>query len=143
VKEKKIILILVFLIFLTSCTKYNTIYIDNGEEQIKIKAEIADTQQKKERGLQFREHLKENSGMLFTFDNDATFNFWMKNTLIPLDIIFISKNYAIVDIIQADPCVEEPCESYKTTKMSRYVLEVNQNFTLKNNIKVGAKVTVK
>ena len=140
--KNKIIFILVFLVFLTSCTKYETILIDNGEEKIKIKAEVADTQEKRERGLQFRERLKENSGMLFTFDVDATYNFGMKNTLIPLDIIFISKDFSIVEIIYADPCTEEPCESYKTTKMSRYVLEVNQNFTLKNNIEVGDKIII-
>ena len=61
--KEKIIFILVFLAFLTSCTKYETIFIDTGEEKIKIKAEVADTQEKKERGLQFRKHLKENSGM--------------------------------------------------------------------------------
>ena len=90
----------------------------------------------------FRESLKENSGMFFTFDNDATFNFWMKNTLIPLDIIFISKDYIIVDIIQAEPCVEDPCESYKTTEMSRYVLEVNKDFTTINSIEVGDRIII-
>ena len=140
--KNKIIFILVFLVFLTSCTKYETIIINNGEGEIEVKAEIADTQEKREKGLMFRESLKENSGMFFNFDTDATFNFWMKNTLIPLDIIFISKYFNIVEIIHAEPCTEEPCESYKTTEMSRYVLEVNQNFTLKNNIEVGDKIIV-
>ena len=141
--NKIIIFILIFLILLTACTKYETIFIDNGEEKIKIKAEIADTQEKRERGLMFRESLKENSGMFFTFDNDATFNFWMKNTLIPLDIIFISNDLNIVDIVHAEPCTEEPCKSYKTSKPARYVLEVNGNFTTKNNIEVGDKIIIK
>ena len=139
--KNKIIFIFVFLVFLTSCTKYQTIFIDTGEgKEIKIKAELADTQEKKERGLMFRESLKENSGMFFTFDNDATFNFWMKNTLIPLDIIFLSKDFVIVEIIHAEPCKEEPCETYSTEKYSRYILEVNGNFTANNNIEVGDRI---
>ena len=137
VKNKKAIIILIFLVFLTSCAKYENIFIDNGVEKIKIKAEVADTQEKRERGLMFRKHLNENKGMLFAFDNDATYNFWMKNTLIPLDIIFISKGFQIVEIIHAEPCVEEPCETYKTAEYSRYVLEVNGNFTIRNGIKAG------
>ena len=138
--NKKIILILIFLVFLTSCTKYETILIDTGEEKIEVKAEIADTPEKRERGLQFRKHLDENAGMLFTFNNDATYSFWMKNTLIPLDIIFLSKDFIIVEIIHAEPCEEEPCETYSTEKYSRYILEVNGNFTIKNNIKVGDRI---
>jgi len=146
INPKKIIpvLFLIILVFLTSCTKYETIFIDTGgEEEIKIKAELADTQEKKERGLMFRESLKENSGMFFPFDEDATYNFWMKNTLIPLDIIFISKDFKIVEIIHAEPCEEEPCKSYKTSQYSRYVLEVNGGFTTRNNIVVGNKIAIK
>jgi len=138
--KNKIIFILIFLIFLTSCTKYETIFIDNGEEEIKIKAEIADTQEKRERGLQFRKNLDENKGMFFAFNSDASYSFRMVNTLIPLDIIFISKDFDIVEIFHAEPCKEEPCKEYKTKKYSRYVLEVNGNFTTNNNIKVGDRI---
>ena len=140
--NEKIIFILIFLVFLTSCTKYENIFIGDGEEKIKIKAEIADTQEKKERGLQFRESLKENSGMFFAFDNDATFDFYMINTLIPLDIIFINKDFGIVEIIHTGPCFEEPCQNYKTSQYSRYVLQVNGGFTTKNNIEVGDKIQI-
>ena len=121
--NKKIISILIFLllVFLTSCTKYETILIDNGIEEIKVKAEIADTQEKRERGLMFREHLGENKGMFFAFDNEGTYAFWMKNTLIPLDIIFISKDLNVVEIIHAEPCEEDPCKTYETTKYAKYV----------------------
>ena len=142
--NKKIISIFIFLllIFLTSCTKYETILIDNGIEEIKVKAEIADTQEKREMGLMGREHLGENKGMFFAFDADGTYNFWMKNTLIPLDIIFISKDFKIVEVIHAEPCMEEPCETYKTSEYSRYVLEVNGNFTTRNEIEVGDEVVI-
>src|SRR3989338_4492308 len=143
--NKKIISIFIFLllVFLTSCTKYETILIDNGIEEIKVKAEIADTQEKRERGLMFREHLGENNGMFFAFDNEGTYAFWMKNTLIPLDIIFISKDFQIAEIIHAEPCEEEPCKTYQTTESARYVLEVNGNFTIRNGIDVGNEVIIK
>ena len=140
-RNKKIIFILVFLVFITSCTKYETILINTGEEVIELKVEIADTPEKREKGLQFRKHLDENSGMLFAFSSDATYSFWMKNTLIPLDLIFLSRDLDIVEIIHAEPCEEEPCETYDTKKYSRYVLEVNGNFTTNNNIKVGDRIT--
>ena len=90
----------------------------------------------------FREKLNENDGMLFVFDDESYLAFWMKNTLIPLDIIFIDENYGIVDIKNAVPCKEDPCALYKSLKPAKYVLEVNTNFTAKNKIKVGDKVII-
>ena len=142
--NKKIILTfaLIFLVLLTSCAKYETIFIDNGVEKIKIKAEIADTQEKKERGLMGRERLGENKGMFFAFEHEGTYAFWMKNTLIPLDIIFISGDFKILEIFHAEPCAEEPCKSYQTTKYAKYILEVNGNFTTRNGIDVGDEVII-
>lgn len=140
--KKEIIFLLVFLIFLTACTKRTDIFIDNGAEKILVEAEIANTPEKMERGLMFRESLDENAGMLFVFGQEAVYTFWMKNTLIPLDIIFISKDFIVVEIAYAQPCTEEPCEGYTTKKPAKYVLEVNQNFAIKNKIKEGDTVII-
>ena len=129
------------LIFLISCAKgSNQVLIGNGEKTIKVNVEIADDNSERMQGLMFRKDLDENSGMLFVFDNDGYYPFWMKNTLIPLDIIFIGKDMEIVDIKNAQPCNEYPCTSYKSSKPAKYVLEVNYGFAAKNNIKVGNKV---
>ena len=56
----------------------------------------------------------------------------MKNTLIPLDIIFISQNLEIVDIIYAEPCEEDICNSFIPRETAKYILEVNGNFTIEN-----------
>ena len=133
------------MIFLVSCTKnpnknFNEIYINNGEKIIKINAEVADDNEERTKGLMFREKLDENDGMLFVFDNENYQTFWMKNTLIPLDIIFINKNLEVVDIKNAVPCKEEPCTLYKSSKPAMYVLEVNGNFTAKNKIKLGSRI---
>ena len=141
--NKKIILTFALsLLVLTSCAKYQDIYINNGAEEIKVKAEVADTQEKMERGLMFRERLGENKGMFFAFEHEGTYAFWMKNTLIPLDIIFISGDFKILEIFHAEPCAEEPCKSYQTTKYAKYVLEVNGNFTIRNGIDVGDEVII-
>ncbi len=140
------ILLIFLLIFLINCTKISNksqkeIFIDNGKELIKINVEIADDNEKRVKGLMFREKLRENSGMLFIFENEEYKTFWMKNTLIPLDIIFIDKNLEIMDIEYAIPCNENPCTLYyRSSKPSKYVLEVNAGFSAKNNIHEGNKI---
>ena len=144
----KIIFRIFLLIFLISCTKnfdknFNEIIIDNGKELIKIKAEIADDNEERLKGLMSRENLNENEGMLFVFENEDYQTFWMKNTLISLDMIFIDENLKIVDIKNAQPCEEEQCNLYKSSKPAKYVLEVNGNFTIRNNVKISDKMTLK
>lgn len=142
------ILLLFLLIFLISCAKIsnknlNEILISNGERLIKLNVEIADDNQERQKGLMFREKLNENSGMLFVFDEEGNQPFWMKNTMIPLDMIFIDKNFKIIDIKNVFPCDVEPCTLYKSPMPALYVLEVDSNFTVRNNIKVGDKIIFK
>ena len=133
-----IFLLIVLMIFLSSCTRnFKEISINNEKQMIKVKVEIADDIQEREKGLMFREKLDENSGMLFVFDDENYQTFWMKNTLIPLDIIFIGKNYTIVDIKQAVPCDADPCSLYKSSFRAKYVLEVNSLFSAKNDVVIG------
>mgnify|MGYP001569390567 FL=1 len=132
--------ILIFLLLVLNGCSYKYVLIDNGKEKIKVDVEVADNDEERMQGLMFRESLGENSGMLFVFDNKAKYAFWMKNTLIPLDVIFIDENFNIVDIIYAVPCKEDPCERYIPKKESLYVLEVNGNFTIKNGISIGNKI---
>ena len=142
-KNKILILtFLIFLLLLAACKSENIVFIDNGNKEIKINVEIADSFEERTKGLMFREFLNENSGMLFVFDDEDYRSFWMKNTLITLDIIFISENFEIVDIKYAVPCKEDPCVSYKSSKPAKYVLEVNGNFTIRNNIKIDDKIII-
>ena len=131
------------MIFLANCRQiYNQVLIDNGKNLIMINVETADDNYERMHGLMFRENIDKNSGMLFVFDYEDNQTFWMKNTLIPLDIIFISKDMKIVDIKYATPCRENPCKLYKSTRPAKYVLEVNGNYTIKNNIKIDDKITL-
>ncbi len=141
-----VFLLVFFVIFSASCAKNfektGEISIDNGKELIKINIEIADDNEERAKGLMFREHLNENDGMLFVFDDENYQTFWMKNTLIALDIVFIGKDFKIVDIKYAVPCREEPCALYKSSGPAKYVLEVGVNFTAKNKIKIGDEVII-
>ena len=140
-KNKKVWLIfLILLLVLVSCSKQNSVLIDNGNEKIKINVEIADDEIEMQQGLMFRESLEESSGMIFVFEKKGMYGFWMKNTLIPLDVIFIDDNLHITGIIYAEPCKEDPCRVYRPENQFKYVLEVNGNFTSRNNISLGNKV---
>ena len=140
--NKKVIFLLIFLVILTSCSKQNVVLIDNDAGNIIVNVEIADDAEERALGLMFREFLDDKNGMFFVFDDEDYHSFWMKNTLIPLDMIFISEDFKIVDIIYAEPCREDSCESYKPIKPAKYVLEVNGNFTIKNDVKIGNKIII-
>ena len=96
---------LILLLLLTSCTMGSTVTF--VEQDITISVEVADTPLKQMKGLMYRESLQPNSGMLFVFSSEKTRSFWMKNTTISLDLIFLSANGTIVDI-KISPRAGEP-----------------------------------
>jgi uncharacterized membrane protein (UPF0127 family) len=113
-----------------------TIKTDDGE--VVFDVEVVDTYEDRKRGLMFREHLDENRGMLFIFDEQRELGFWMKNTLIPLDMIFIDNNYRVVQIKKnAKPCKKDPCETFSSVRPAVYVLEINGGLSNKHRIKTG------
>ena len=106
-----------------------------------FEVEIADTPEKSSKGLMNRENLPEKSGMLFVYDKEAIHSFWVKNTLIPLDIIWVNENKEIIYIEKnAQPCKADPCLKYSPDQKSKYVLEINGGLSEKLNINVGQKI---
>ena len=93
-----------------------------------FQVEVADTQEERAKGLMFRESLCDSCGMLFVYDEEGDYKFWMKNTLIPLDIIWLDSDLKVVYVANAVPCVTDGCELYGPSRgiESRYVLEVNR-----------------
>ncbi len=88
--------------------------------------EVADTPGERETGLMNRDYMEPGTGMLFIFESEGRQNFWMKNTLIPLDMIWIDKGHRIVHIeSNVPPCESDPCPVYGTTHDALYVLELN------------------
>lgn len=104
----------------------------------RIKAEVADTQLKRSRGLMLRESLQPNSGMLFVFDSPALHCFWMKNTLIPLSIAFLDDDGTIVTLTDMRPHDES---SNCPAKPISYALEMDQGWFKTKGIKIGDKIS--
>lgn len=97
------------------------INIEIGDKKYKV--EIAKTDEERAIGLSNRTDLPENEGMLFVFTEPQEVSFWMKDTLIPLDIIFIDDDEEVIHVAKGEPNSEEQI----TVKDTLYVLEVNQN----------------
>ena len=131
-----VVLVLIFLAF-TLSTKEKSSTLKICFEKICIDAEVADSPEERTQGLMFRESLPQNHGMIFIFEGEGIYPFWMKNTLIPLDIIWLNENKEVVKIMQTLPCMEEPCEIYNPEVQARYVIEINGGFAEENNIQVG------
>lgn len=106
-----------------------------------FQVEVARNEQARRKGLMYREKLDLNEGMLFILDNEANHPFWMKNTKIPLDIIWINKDKKVVAVMGADPCNIEDCPKYDPKVDSIYVLEINAGLADKHSIKVGDEVS--
>jgi uncharacterized protein len=113
----------------------------DGKLIVTIDIEIADNEDKREVGLMGRPVMDENQGMLFILENEQMATFWMRNTLIPLDMIFINKVGEIVTICKNTSPFSD--QTYSATELSLFVLEVNSGFTDKYNIKAGDSIVWK
>lgn len=113
------------------------IKIISGEREIRLTVQVADTQEKRERGLMFVEKLPENEGILFVFSEKTYGGFWMKNTLIPLSIAFLDLDGKIIKILDMKPCKEEECPTYDPKLSYHYVIEMNLGWFERNQIKEG------
>ncbi len=135
---KHYFLLLSFLfILLTACHNSDIVTIHTATTDIPVQVEIADSAEEHAIGLMFRTELADNSGMLFVFDDMQQRGFWMKNTKIPLDIIFIDSEGVIVDIKENfQPCTTEECGRYYS-KPAQYALEVNAGFVAENSVEIG------
>ena len=82
--------------------------------------------------------------MLFVFEKEDVYQFWMKDTLIPLDMIWIDEGGKIVFIKEnAEPCESEPCESFVPDGKAKYVLEINGGMTKLRGIDIGDSAEIK
>lgn len=136
VKNLRIMMLCITLFLVSGCSSQTKNVILEGKA---VEVEIADSDAEKIRGLMFRQSLDDDKGMLFVYESAETRTFWMKNTPIPLDIIFISPEKKIVDIQTMQPCEKEPCAKYTSAGKVQYALEVNAGFADENNISIGDK----
>ena len=115
----------------------------NGAREFEV--EVASTDAQRKIGLMNRKSIDDNKGMLFIFGTSGYMNFWMKNTLIPLDIVFIDSSGYIKHIAHdAKPCTaanDKDCPLYNSNAQVKYVLELKAGMTDKLDIKEGDRAT--
>jgi len=105
----------------------------------KFTVEIADTETRRERGLMYREKMAADRGMIFVFETAANYKFWMKNTKIPLDLVFLDASGKVVGICDLKPADKTPvgCGS-----ASLYAIELNAGTAKNTGLKVGDKIAL-
>ena len=109
-----------------------------GRDPVSVKVEVARTPAQQEHGLMDRMHLPEDSGMLFLFDHARPLRFWMHNTYIPLDMIFIESSMRVLGIVEnAEPLTDS---TRAVDGDSQFVLEVNAGFSRKHGLGKGTAV---
>jgi uncharacterized membrane protein (UPF0127 family) len=109
-------------------------------QHVIINAEVANNPTTRAEGLMFREHMEDDAGMLFVWPQPQPQSFWMKNTKIPLDMLFIRNHKVVAVVANAKPMDETPLSP---TEMADAVLEVNGSWAERHNIGLGATVTWK
>ncbi|MEK6872684.1 MAG: DUF192 domain-containing protein [Nanoarchaeota archaeon] len=146
--NSKTMVIIIFLIiaFVIIFYGYNNASNKICFEDFCFTIDIADDNLERQKGLMFREELCFNCGMLFVFEQENNYKFWMKNTLIPLDIIWMNKNFVIQYIAyDVPPCEIEDCPFYSPPKeiKSKYILEVNSGIARKLGLLFSKKMFLK
>lgn len=118
-----------------SCEARPQVILHTRGGAVRVQVELADTPETRARGLMYRKELPRNAGMLFVFPEEDKLEFWMKNTPLPLDMIFFDRNRRVVGIV-------ERAQPFSTTPRgpgvpAQYVLEVNGGFAAEHGIQVG------
>lgn len=112
-----------------------------GDTLKKISIEFAETDYEQQTGLMYRKSLEENQGMLFLYPSEAMRSFYMKNTYIPLDIIFYNKDSTVVSFQENAKPLDET--SLPSEAPAQFILELNAGKVKQWNIEAGDKITFK
>jgi uncharacterized membrane protein (UPF0127 family) len=109
-----------------------------GADPVIVRVEVARSEEERRRGLMFRTHLDDDAGMLFLFERPQQLTFWMRNTEIPLDMIFIEPSMRILGVVEnTEPRTDS---SRSVPGESQYVLEVNAGFSRRHGLASGTAV---
>jgi uncharacterized membrane protein (UPF0127 family) len=103
-----------------------------------VALEVARNEPERSRGLMYRKSMPEQAGMIFLFERPGIYPFWMKNTLIPLDMFWTDTSGTVVWIAESvPPCTADPCPEYPPKAAASYVIETNAGFAKRHGVKVG------
>jgi uncharacterized protein len=106
-------------------------------------AELATDEPGRERGLMMRTTLAADHSMLFVFPVSSPQGFWMKNTLIPLDILYFDTHRRLVSMqLNVPPCKADPCPVYPSNTPARYVLELSAGTARRTGVEVGDELKI-
>lgn len=145
-----------FCIFLAGCadsvarvqplaedSPYHTLVLQHeNKEKATLRVEIARTPQEQSQGLMQRTSLEEGSGMLFVFEDSAVRTFWMKQTLLPLDILFFDSDGSFVSRASMVPCTADPCPLTSSVFPAAFALEVNAGEPLTRRVSEGWRLAL-
>ena len=122
----------------TAAQAAKVVLMPPGRDPITVAVEIADNDAERTQGLMFRKQLAADAGMLFLFERPQHLTFWMRNTYLPLDMIFIEPSMAILGVVEnAEPLTEV---TRSVPGVSQYVLEVNAGFSREHGLAAGTMV---
>jgi uncharacterized membrane protein (UPF0127 family) len=118
-----------------ACQAQPKVKIETAQGEVSFQVEVAATSEKREVGLMYRRELPADRGMLFIFPAERVNSFWMKNTPIPLDMIFIGRERKIVGIVHET--VPFSLDGRSVSVPSQYVLEINGGLSRRYGFKAG------
>ena len=139
-RNNLIVSLLVLLLFLYQLTSANELTFEAIEIEIAgnlFDLEVAETPKQKQQGLMYREELADRSGMLFIYPYEMNNRIWMKNTLIPLTVIWLDNKARVIDIKKLNPCRQQNCPIYGVDRPSKFIIELNAKF---NALKPGDQI---
>lgn len=130
------------LLLLVGACRAGEPWVELGGQRYYV--EIADDDRERARGLMYRDELGVNEGMFFIFRESAPRSFWMLNTRIPLDIVYIDSDLEIVGwSLDTPPCRTRRCPGYPSGAPAKYVLEVNAGEMARLGVEIGDSVRVR
>ena len=121
-------------------TPYRGEFIADSDSNVAVNLALANTTEQRKKGLMNTFWMSKRDGMLFVFEDDAERSFWMKNTYIPLDIIFLDEDFRIINIEEAETqplTSENNLKNYRSEGPAMYVIELKRGFTSGKNISSG------
>jgi hypothetical protein len=150
--KKLIAISFVFVFLLAGCSWFGQGNADGLKEAIfktdtgdhKFYVEVADDSDERQLGLMHRESLDADKGMIFVYEEEQRVAFWMKNTLIPLDMVFLDDDLEVIDYFtDVPPCKADPCPHYIPQGNAKFIIELNAGKISEIGLKRGDKVEYK